>query len=118
MKRLTQKHKQALKPYLKPLLRRFRAAARSGQTKLPCPLCQAKDKAPDNECPVFKCGSKNTCGNYMPPQPVDTHVATCGISTRIDSWSTPDAVERTKAWAAQIVAGLEAVQEEVDSWTT
>ena len=118
MKRLTKQHKQALKPYLKPLLRRFRAAARSGRTKLPCPLCKARDKAPDNECPVFKCGSKNTCSNYMPPTPCDTLPGQWDISTRTDSWSAPDAIERTKAWAREIVAMLEAVQAEVDSWTT
>ena len=119
MRKLTKKHKQELaKPeYLKPLLRRFRAAARSGQTKLPCPLCMAMAKAPDGKCPVFECYSNGGCMNYMPPPPLDTSSGRYGISTRTDSWSAPDAIERTQAWAAKVVAMLEAVQAEVDSWT-
>jgi len=118
MKRLTKQHKLALKPYMKPLLRRFRAAARSGQTKLPCPLCKAKDEDPDRKCPVFECYSDRGCAYYMPPPPIETHPGSYDISTRTDSWSAPDAIERTKAWAAQVVAMLEGAQAEVDSWTT
>ena len=120
MKRLTKKQKQELaRPeYMKPLLRRFRAAARSGQTRLPCPLCKARTKAPDRKCPVFECYSNNGCMNYMPPSPEDTYPGSYDIFTRTNSWSAPDAIERTKAWAREIVAMLVAVQAEVDSWTT
>ena len=104
--RLSKANRKTIQPYLPAILRRFRAAARNGRTKLACVLCTKFIPNGCEGCPLDI--SNGDCRDYMPAMP---YAVVC-LAQEIGPWDDNAAdMADVRAWAARCVKWFESLQE-------
>ena len=108
-KQLTKAQKRDMQPYLPKLIKRYKAVARHGETKLRDPLCVAAEYD-CGKCPVFARAYKLNKFRDLPC--LSALAFDCpGYDTGADIRQGSASLEDMKAWGAKTVARVEGMRD-------